>query len=74
LPGESHGERSLSGYSPWVGKELDTTEVTETAQETDKKKKKNDEQHWTLKRWQFFLKSELIGLDTCCNEDRVRKS
>ena len=26
LPGESHGERSLVGYSPWGRKELDTTE------------------------------------------------
>ena len=26
LPGESHGWRSLVGYSPWGGKELDTTE------------------------------------------------
>ena len=25
-PGESHGGRSLVGYSPWGGKELDTTE------------------------------------------------
>ena len=25
LPGESHGQRSLQGYSPWGGKELDTT-------------------------------------------------
>ena len=29
LPGESHGQRSLVGYSPRGGKELDTTEVTE---------------------------------------------
>ena len=28
LPGESHGQRSLAGYSPWGAKELDTTEVT----------------------------------------------
>ena len=28
FPGESHGQRSLVGYSPWVRKELDTTEVT----------------------------------------------
>ena len=28
LPGESHGQRSLVGYSPWVCKKLDTTEVT----------------------------------------------
>ena len=26
LPGESHGQRSLAGYSPWGFKELDTTE------------------------------------------------
>ena len=25
LPGESHGHRSLVGYSPWDCKELDTT-------------------------------------------------
>ena len=25
-PGEFHGERSLGGYSPWGGKELDTTD------------------------------------------------
>ena len=28
LPGESHGQRSLVGYSPWGHKESDTTEVT----------------------------------------------
>ena len=28
LPGESHGLRSLAGYSPWGCKELDMTEVT----------------------------------------------
>ena len=27
LPGESHGQRSLAGYSPWGHKELDMTEV-----------------------------------------------
>ena len=26
LPGESHGQRSLAGYSPWGHKEFDTTE------------------------------------------------
>ena len=26
LPGEFHGQGSLVGYSPWGGKELDTTE------------------------------------------------
>ena len=28
LPGESHGERSLVGHSPWGRKESDTTEET----------------------------------------------
>ena len=28
LPGESHGQRSLVGYSPWGSKESDMTEVT----------------------------------------------
>ena len=27
LPGESHGQRSLVGYSPWGCKESDTTEL-----------------------------------------------
>ena len=32
LPGESHGWRSLAGYSPWGLKELDKTERISTAQ------------------------------------------
>ena len=28
LPGESHGQKILAGYSPWVHKEVDMTEVT----------------------------------------------
>ena len=28
LPGESHGQRSQSGYSPWGRKESDTIEAT----------------------------------------------
>ena len=31
LPGESHGQRGLAGYSPWDDKESDTTEATEQA-------------------------------------------
>ena len=30
LPGESHGKKSLAGYSPWTCKESDTTEHTLT--------------------------------------------
>ena len=29
LPGESHGQRSPDGYSPWAVKESNTTEATE---------------------------------------------
>ena len=32
LPGESHGQRNLAGYSPWGHKELDMTEMTEFTQ------------------------------------------
>ena len=32
LPGESHGQRSLVGYSPWGRKESDMTERLNTAQ------------------------------------------
>ena len=28
LPGESHGQRTLAGYSPWGYTESDTTEAT----------------------------------------------
>jgi len=31
LPGESHGQRHLVGYSPWGHKELDKTEHVHTA-------------------------------------------
>ena len=29
LPGESHGQRSMAGYSPWYCKESDMTEATQ---------------------------------------------
>ena len=32
LPGKSHGERNLGGFSPQGGKELDTTEQLSIAQ------------------------------------------
>ena len=30
LPGESHGQKSMEGYSPWGHKELDMTELLST--------------------------------------------
>ena len=35
LPGESHGQRNLTGYSPFGLKELDMTEATEHARMQD---------------------------------------
>ena len=32
LPRESHGQRSLAGYSPWGHKEQDMTELSNCAQ------------------------------------------
>ena len=37
LPGEFREQRSLAGYSPWGHKELDTTEVTEHARNSNRK-------------------------------------
>ena len=34
LPGESHGQRSLAGYSPWGGKKSDITEGTSARRHT----------------------------------------
>ena len=34
LPGESHGQRSLAGYSPWGHTESDTTEATQHVPDT----------------------------------------
>ena len=34
LPGKSHGQRSLGGYSPWGCKELGMTEATEHTDST----------------------------------------
>ena len=44
LPGESHGQRSLTGDSPWGCKESDTTEATE-----------HSVQHNTLSNYLFSI-------------------
>ena len=36
LPGESRGQRSLVGYSPWGHRESDTTEASHTLISQDK--------------------------------------
>ena len=45
LPGESHGQRSLAGYSPWGHKESDTTEqLTLGLQDLPEKKAQTSKQ------------------------------
>ena len=34
LPGESHGQRNLVGYSPWGRTELNKNEITDTHTQT----------------------------------------
>ena len=34
LPGKSHGQRSLVGYSPWGSQDSDMTKVTKLTQQT----------------------------------------
>ena len=41
LPGESHGQRTLVGYSPWGRKESDTTEQLSTAQKLTGQRRKS---------------------------------
>ena len=36
LPGESHGQRSLAGYSPWGCRESDTIEQLNNKNKTEK--------------------------------------
>jgi len=42
LPGKSHEQRSLVGYSPWGHKELDTTErLNGSSSDKEEKKQKS---------------------------------
>ena len=43
LPGESHGQRSLVGYSPWDLEELDTTDRLSTRSLSSMEKKPGDD-------------------------------
>ena len=47
LPGESHGQRSLAGYSPWGHKEWDTERLTHRAGKADGRRR--DHVHVRLK-------------------------
>ena len=57
LPGESHGQRSLVGYSPRGCKDLDTTEAIQHSTEQMKQYKET----WGVKRTGTF---RLYGVGT----------
>ena len=45
LPGESHGQRSLAGYCPWVRKESDMTEHSGAQRKVESMKYENIKIH-----------------------------
>ena len=54
LPGESHGQRSLVGYSPRSCKESDTTEVTEHACKDLLYNTENSTQYSVMTQWNII--------------------
>ena len=48
LPGEPHGQRSLTSYSPWGCKESDTTELLNTHTVIEIKEKWHDVFYTTI--------------------------
>ena len=70
LTGESHGQRSLVGYSPWGRKELGTTEATwHTSMHyiySQRKKIFGSEWRWWVKFWRFPDESLLQGVASLC--------
>ena len=60
FPGESHGQRSLSGFSPWSLKELDMTEwLTLTYLSPSR---------FTKSRWSFDKFRRSIAFDISCKQ------
>ena len=61
LPGKSHGQRSLAGYSPWVHKEWDTTWQLNNNETTGK----NSEYNYRALGWECFHVRYGVN-HTCC--------
>ena len=80
LLGESHGQRSLAGCSPWGCRELDTTEATEVLLEREEKRVcydwcpyKNGTFRgisWRYKGWESAFRGRLMP---CIVSKRKRK-
>ena len=77
LPGESHGQRSLEGYTPWCSKESDMTEHLNTSLSYTLKKKnhrKRDQlcgyQRQGERRWDW--KRGLRGTNSSCTINKYQ--
>ena len=55
LPGDSHGQRNLVGYSPWHHKDLDTTEVSSTRTHT------HTHTHTHMRMWYLYMLVDCIA-------------
>ena len=67
LPGESHGQRDLMGYSSWGRKELGVTE-----QLTNKGGDRREKESWNTEKWRkrqrargIFIKSKRTDVEKC---------
>ena len=70
LPGESHGLRSLAGYSPWKRKEKDRTESKHSTTylnrfNQDWPPKNNKIQSWVRERKQFLFLDHVANFKIC---------
>ena len=71
LPGESHGQRSPVGYSPWGHKELDTTDDVAHRCEGERR----DWKEWWCERDgeidRDTVRDERVGGEIGCREGRT---
>ena len=67
MPGESHGERSLAGYSPWDHKELDTTDRLTHTQKTFRRLRPETGKMITVKSNLFYILDNQKNLEIYFN-------
>ena len=63
LPGESHGQKSLVGYSPWGHKESDTTERLSTHTHVNS----GHGNVWTVQTRGWIFTFHLVNFNTNCH-------
>ena len=71
LPGESHGERSLVGYSQYGRKELDTTEQLNNRHHAVQAGKVYLLTSWQNTCYNFYLKAHYLFLREMIGKNRI---